>query len=62
MSHLQASPSQEFIPSSYPSVYPARRERLGIVNLSEFEQKLGNTRIHNSLIVQHLDYWTEVEN
>jgi len=34
----------------------------GIVKLSEFEQKLGNARIHNSLIVQHSGYWPEVEN
>jgi len=34
----------------------------GIVKLSEFDQKLGNTRIHNSLIVQHSGYWPEVEN
>ena len=25
----------------------------GIVNLSEFDQKLGHTRMHHSLIVQH---------
>jgi len=36
--------------------------REGIVKLSEFEQKLGNTRIHNPLIVQHSGYWPEVEN
>ena len=36
--------------------------RKGIVKLSEFEQKLGHTRIQNSLIVQHSDYWPEVEN
>jgi len=35
---------------------------IGIVKLSEFDQKLGNTRIHNSLIVQHSGYWPEVEN
>ncbi len=34
----------------------------GIVKLSEFDQKLGNTRIHNSLIVQHSGYWPELEN
>ena len=34
----------------------------GIVKLSEFEQKLDNTRIHNSLIVHHPGYWPEVEN
>jgi len=34
----------------------------GIVNLSEFDQKLGNTRIPNSLIVQHSGCWPEVEN
>jgi len=28
----------------------------GIVKLSEFEQKLGSTRIHHSLIVQHSGY------
>ena len=32
-----------------------------IVKLSEFEQKLGNTRNHNSLIVQHSGSWPEVE-
>jgi len=31
--------------------------RNGIVNLSEFDQKLGHTRIHNSLIVQYSGYW-----
>ena len=36
--------------------------RYGIVKLSGFEQKLGNTQIHNSLIVQHSGYWPEVEN
>jgi hypothetical protein len=34
----------------------------GIVKLSEFEQKLGNTRIHNPLIIQHSGCWPEVEN
>jgi len=34
----------------------------GIVRLSEFDQKLGHTRIHNSLIVQQSYYWPEVEN
>ena len=34
----------------------------GIVKLSEFDQKLGNPRIHNSLIVQYSGYWPEVEN
>jgi len=34
----------------------------GIDKLSEFDQKLGNTRIHNSLIIQHSGYWPEVEN
>ena len=34
----------------------------GIVKLSEFDQKLGNTRIDSSLIVQHSGYWPEVEN
>ena len=34
----------------------------GIVNLSEFDQKLGKARIHNSLIVQHSCSWPEVEN
>ncbi len=34
----------------------------GIVKLSEFDQKLGHTRIHHSLIVQHSDTWPEVEN
>jgi len=37
--------------------------RIGcIVKLSEFEQELGNTRIHNSLIVQNSGCWPEVEN
>ncbi len=35
---------------------------MGIVNLSEFDQKLGKARIHNSLIVQHSCSWPEVEN
>jgi len=34
----------------------------GIVRLSEFEQKLSNTQIHNSLIVQYSNYWPEAEN
>jgi hypothetical protein len=34
----------------------------GIVKLSEYEKKLGNTRIHNSLIIQHSGCWPEVEN
>ncbi len=34
----------------------------GIVKLSEFDQKSGNTRIHNSLIVQHSGSWPEGEN
>ena len=34
----------------------------GIVKLSKFDQKLGNTRIHNSLIFQHSCYRPEVEN
>ena len=33
----------------------------GIVKLSEFDQKLGKARIHNSLIVQHSCSWPEVE-
>jgi len=32
---------------------------LGILKLSEFDQKLGNTGIHHSLIVQHSGYWAE---
>ena len=36
--------------------------QLGIVKLSEFEQELGNTQIHNSLIVRYSGYWPEVEN
>ena len=35
---------------------------VSIVTLSEFDQKLGNTRIYNSLIVQHSGYRPEVEN
>jgi len=34
----------------------------GIVRLSEFDQKLGKTRIHHSLIVQHSGSWPEGEN
>jgi len=34
----------------------------GIVKLSEFEQQLGNTRIHNSLIIKHSSFWPEGEN
>jgi hypothetical protein len=34
----------------------------GIVKLSEFEQKLGNTRIHNPLIIQYSGCWPEVAN
>jgi len=33
-----------------------------IVKLSEFDKKLGNTRIHHSLIIQHSGYWLEMEN
>ncbi len=33
----------------------------GIVRLSEFDRKLGHTRIHHSLIVQHSGSWPEVE-
>jgi hypothetical protein len=44
------------------SVKLGGRRSVGIVKLSEFEQKLGNTRIHNSLIVQHSEYLPEVEN
>jgi hypothetical protein len=36
--------------------------RNGIVKFSEFGQNFGNTRIHNSLIVQHSGCWPEVEN
>jgi len=36
--------------------------RKGIVKLSEFDQKLGKARIHNSLIVQYSCYRSEVEN
>jgi hypothetical protein len=35
---------------------------VGIVKLSEFDQKRGQTRIHNSLIVQDSGYWPETEN
>jgi len=38
------------------------RSERGIVKLSEFEQKLGQTRMHHSLIVQHSGYGPEVEN
>jgi len=34
----------------------------GIVKLSEFDQKLGHTRIRNTLIFQHSCYRPEVEN
>ena len=34
----------------------------GIVKLSEFDQNLGNTRIHNSLNFRHLGYRSKVEN
>jgi len=34
----------------------------GIVKLSEFDRKLGNTRIHHSLIVPQSGYWPEAEN
>jgi hypothetical protein len=34
----------------------------GIVKLSEIEQKLGYTRIHHSLIIQHSGCWSEGEN
>ena len=33
-----------------------------IVKFNEFEQKLGNTPIHNSLFFQHSCYQPEVEN
>jgi len=49
--------------SHFPAIVAFyRTHRRGIVKLSEFDQKLGNTRIHNSLIVQHSGYWPEVEN
>jgi len=35
---------------------------MGIVKLSEFDQNLGHTRIHHSLIIQHSGCWPEVEN
>ena len=35
---------------------------MGIVELSKFDQKFGNARIHNSLIVQHSCYRPEGEN
>jgi hypothetical protein len=31
----------------------------GIVKLSEIDQKLGYTRIHHSLIIQHSGCWSE---
>ncbi len=34
----------------------------GIVRLSEFDQNLGHTRIHHSLIVQQSYYWPKAEN
>ncbi len=34
---------------------------MGIVKLSEFEEKLGHARLHNSLIVQDSGSWPEVE-
>ncbi len=34
----------------------------GIVKLSEFDQKFGNTRLHNSLIIQDSGSWPEGEN
>ena len=34
----------------------------GIVKLSEFDQKIGNPRIHNALIIQHSGYRPEVKN
>jgi hypothetical protein len=34
----------------------------GMVKVSEFEQKLGHTRIHHAVIVQHAGYWPEIEN
>ena len=40
---------------------PAFRNK-GIVKLSEFEQELGNTQIHNSLIVRHSGSCPKVEN
>jgi|GEM_PF-2713841 len=36
--------------------------QVGIVKLSEFEQNLGNTRIHKSLIVQYSGYRPKVGN
>jgi len=39
-----------------------RRERWVIVKLSEFDQQLGHTRIHHSLMVQHSGSWPEGEN
>ena len=43
-------------------VFCQNKSKVGIVKLSAFDQKIGNPRIHNSLIVQHSDYWPEVEN
>jgi len=39
---------------------PGKQE--GIVKLSEFNRKLGHTRIHHSLIIQHSGSWPEGEN
>ena len=44
------------------SVKLGGRRSVGIVKLSEFEQKLGDTRIHHALIVQHTGSWAEGDN
>jgi hypothetical protein len=54
-----------FIPNPPVEKVNAKSELInpyGIVNLSEIAQKGGNTRIHNSLIVQHSGSWPEGEN
>ena len=46
----------------WPTTHTASRVQQGIVNLNGFDEKLGNTGIHESLIIQNSGYWLEVEN
>jgi len=55
----QTNPSRQ---DSHFLLSPLSIDISSIVKFSEFEQELGNTQIHNSLIVQQSGYWPEVEN
>ncbi len=56
----QVSPARANLSGDSPAYFA--KARAGIVKLSEFDQKRGKTRIHNSLIVQHSGCGPEVEN